>query len=1502
MLKKVLFCTVAFSTIGLSCALAGTSDTALFYRAANSGNVAQVRNLINRGFFLDAEDADGNTALCIAKQRGNARAYNVLLRAGASTSAPCLKEAGATTTAKSEGIWLGGGLSETTYSETATSASIQKGGAGWTAAHTAGLVGLLIGGGAVAALAMGGGGGSSSSGGTISDNDILSASIPSCLGGSWENRNGTYTCVCPEGKNLKNGVCVEDAEEYKTANINHTGITEITSEDDILTAELGASVSNSGTVYGTTSGFDLIGLKANGFSQQSYTGELAPETLLASKAASSAVNQGEITLTQADTAEGNLYGIQAKAGALAYNGSNGVITINVNNDNDAYGIFAENVSDGVTNDGTVNVNAYKKADRAYGMYAPERGIVNTGKINLLIENPTFNSNLSGTLAGMYGTNTRNRGSISLRREDGADLNDSNLNVYGMYAINGGLAENQKNGVISLNVTGTPFYSYGMYADKGTDHMTNDGRIEIYGEMKHAFEAGIGGTYAMRSTGGEGLLTNNGVITTSHVLLDENGKPVLDENGKEVVEYLSITGNAFLGLMRGFTGTLVNNAPLDVKVVNNATSDSIWTLEAIDLEKNGDGEGIKNTSEVNITVANGSETTVAEGSNVYAVYGGHETTADNSGRITITTEVDRLNATGLKSGIMMNERYASIYIHGYGLLSALYGMAGITSDDDAGNEGSITVIHSGSGSLQGSTGANYSTGVVNLIGNPDANGLVAMNALGIGGVINEGNMFINMKKGTFGQTVGMFFSEKQGSLSNTGNLSIKFDDRVDNENGIGTACGIYLPDSFAGNNITNSGILSIDALTTTAEGNPLSGEIIGILGASSQIKNEKNGVVDISANGDFGIIGIQNFSALYANEDLPKIYKIENEGTLKIKATNTVSKGGHIVASLKDGNYNIPFDIIGIMTNSFAINSGDILLDIGGSAKVAGMVAYDGGMAINTGMIEFRGNADNFTALYGVGTREFTKEQTDKKKDDEEHTIATITTATTTTQYSTVYNWGRIKINETMLTDADACSEIEGGAVIAAVEADKAQANQIVKTVTTTTTEEGTETKESFDYSDYVEPERISTTVTLNDGVNYVSEQGASFEAEGHLIAGSVIGGVSNVLGSNENTYVANGFGEGAIVGNGDDSLLSVTSDSFMFEAGFEKNAQNSNGLDIVMNMKSFDSMTDNRSLAEFLRSNYQKGNNIALFDALKSSKNAASFTSTLNNIIGKNVISKFNYEDLSAMRDLNFALNEEMFDTVNDKQITEKVGSVSAFSFKADEKSNSQYGLVSRYMTPKLRFGYGAAFTNLKTDDSNNNTRQDAMVQFFTPIGYETNGIQMVSSPRFGYARGHYTRQGLGGSYKGYLEKRIFGITNEARYPINLGFATLEPAVELNAIGYTQKGNEEEKAYSLNIQKRTIYSVESGVGMYAKKDIYNWKVKTGLMYYHEFANPYDIYVGMRGMDGNFKMTDDTVGRNRAVAVFDMTYDLDGVSVYSNLRQFIQNDNNTVVKAGLKLQF
>ena len=73
------------------------------------------------------------------------------------------------------------------------------------------------------------------------------------------------------------------------------------------------------------------------------------------------------------------------------------------------------------------------------------------------------------------------------------------------------------------------------------------------------------------------------------------------------------------------------------------------------------------------------------------------------------------------------------------------------------------------------------------------------------------------------------------------------------------------------------------------------------------------------------------------------------------------------------------------------------------------------------------------------------------------------------------------------------------------------------------------------------------------------------------------------------------------------------------------------------------------------------------------------------------------------------------------------------------------------------------------------------------------------------------------------------------------GFAELEPALMLNAIGYTEDGFEEDDSNTALISKKTHnHSVEAGAGLFLKKKIATSKYgklgfKIGGIYYRELS-------------------------------------------------------------------
>jgi outer membrane autotransporter protein len=200
------------------------------------------------------------------------------------------------------------------------------------------------------------------------------------------------------------------------------------------------------------------------------------------------------------------------------------------------------------------------------------------------------------------------------------------------------------------------------------------------------------------------------------------------------------------------------------------------------------------------------------------------------------------------------------------------------------------------------------------------------------------------------------------------------------------------------------------------------------------------------------------------------------------------------------------------------------------------------------------------------------------------------------------------------------------------------------------------------------------------------------------------------------------------------------------------------------------------------------------------------------------------------------------------------------------------------------------------------------MYQLVVPMGYKTHGFNLVTSPRLGYARGSYDRTGFEGkNYDGTIEKRVFGLMNEARYPMTFGDWSVEPSAEFNVIGYQQKGSEDAKEYSLNIKSQNTYSVEGGFGLYLNKVNELAKDKTlklnlGASVYHEFADPYQLEVGLTGMDGSFMLRDEERSDNRAVIRAGFDYTEEDYSIYGSFISYIDREVRTALKSGFKWKF
>lgn len=373
--------------------------------------------------------------------------------------------------------------------------------------------------------------------------------------------------------------------------------------------------------------------------------------------------------------------------------------------------------------------------------------------------------------------------------------------------------------------------------------------------------------------------------------------------------------------------------------------------------------------------------------------------------------------------------------------------------------------------------------------------------------------------------------------------------------------------------------------------------------------------------------------------------------------------------------------------------------------------------------------------------------------------------------------------------------------------------------------------------------------------------------------------------------------ENAIVSENTTGLL-LNSQSVLFNASLV-------GEDIVLNKKAFSDVVENKSIAEFLEHNYALENNEELFKNLKENTSKRALNDTIEDLMGDG-LKRFAFEDMTMFKELSLDMNNAMFkNTKTDFTLT---GNTQPISFEKNLGSRSRWSLSGKKVG-NMSYGVGVAFTDIRSQDGDkNNNRKDEMFQMMMPLGYEKYGLEMISTLRLGYAYGHYTRSGYRNrSYDGKMEKRIFGVTNEVRYPMSIGGWKVAPKAEFNAIGYKIKGHEEEKEFALNIDEQNVYSVEGGVGFNLSKERqfsenHYLKFDTGMMVYHEFANPYELRLSMQDMDGSWKIRDEKRRSERLMIKNALEYNFDPFSIYANLYSYIDSEYRTKADIGFKYAF
>ena len=1089
---------------------------------------------------------------------------------------------------------------------------------------------------------------------------------------------------------------------------------------------------------------------------------------------------------------------------------------------------------------------------AAGMQSVHGGVItnsSSGNINLSVS--AGNNRIaygmvavegSGTVSGLYdiAPTVNNAGNITLEISNG----------YGMASYTGGTLNNS--GTITLGKEDDTLYTnnIGMYgsSSKSTD-IINSGDINIYSNnstaMQNDFEGGT-------------TITNAGNITIYKSATDSH--PFAGKYSN-IINSGTINYQTTPQDLSGTTGTFPDNFSFDLKdaIINTDGENSLTpkTVASSTTVKIDNKAG----AHINMT---GSSYTAAIANNLAL---GH---VENNGIINIE---DRDDGSAIKN-------------------IGIYVSSSVANGNESVNNNEITV------------NTRYSAGMVS-----DASAESVL-------LTNTTNGKITLKKD---YSIGMY-SSNSSSVNNSGEITLK----GNNSYGIvvkGTGEAAHRQE------ITNNKII-LDGTDSTAI-YIANGSTAEILDAGKITINAVR-ATGIRYGNDVTLSAMPNFEITDSAKNTFTYFNI-GHGTLALSLPNQISNGQTFVLINDSGNLINNTNLItglegstlfkGIGTGTTSENRKTLILNKTGTT---GMYAENGHTATNNGTIDVSaaGSYGMYAASGGtvVNGNSITVSGANSYGmfADSGGTATNTGSITVSGEYSFgmyAAGGGTVTNNGTIILTSAAVGSY---GMYANAATPKSTNNTTITADAGTRLNEFVEDKQPPALGLSISPLSSPTLMAVNSGkiINnglIATNSALDFDTStdntssinigngGQFAAPSFSGNVvadSNItIGGFENEYVNQNSFIGA------DNGLNITSGSYLFDA--QKSLNQDGNTDVIMTKKDFADVVENSSLAEFLEENYADKNNESLFNELKSADNSAKFEQNLNNLFGQNLLSDLTFEDLNIVREINFDMNQNLFN--------QKKGSFALADGIETVKggklgSAGQYAL-SGYSDGKTAYSVGLSIaeTNNLKGKNHNQAKTNSNIMLSMPISHKTNGFELITSPKFGFNRGTYEREGLNNmTYDGTVERKTFALMNEARYPINTQSVKIIPSAEFNMIGYNLKAREDQKQYSLHIDSQNHYSVESGLGLNLEKEFMPYKdtklkLSGGMAIYKEFADPYDLKVGMNEMSGNYKLKDETHGDKRTVLRFGAGYNVkENLDISAMIRTNIDRTNRT--DAGVNLNY
>jgi hypothetical protein len=678
--------------------------------------------------------------------------------------------------------------------------------------------------------------------------------------------------------------------------------------------------------------------------------------------------------------------------------------------------------------------------------------------------------------------------------------------------------------------------------------------------------------------------------------------------------------------------------------------------------------------------------------------------------------------------------------------------------------------------------------------------IYIRALGTG--INKGKIENKGSNGAIVTIGGTFTNEETGVIENSGEYGVRVGDDINEDvkgiNSIAVNKGIIRNTREYGVYV-KTGKSNFNGNTTIL---------------SSTFINEESGIIE--NNGRYGVSVKGDVTQNIG--DLKLESHAINKGTIRNKGSYGMHTSGGIIINSSTGkientgNYRMYGE-----DYSTVINEGK--LAIAGNNQTA-IYVDDSSIAINKGEITVNGNSNK--AMEAKSGSTIINEKTGVIKLEGTNGIGLYATGTG----SKIENKGTIILSNN--------NEIKG--------------NQENETDAKGNTAIKLEAGATFVNSGEFKVEGDLDFSNMGDGKFEIS-QGGTIEADS--IKGNFYASGALTLGSYEDTYSTYRMLKTDKIDG------EVKSNSAMFTSKLTE--KNENGYyDIIMERKNFNDILNNNSIANALENSYVQRNSNSkkdrLFDALKLLPTEKTLNEATEMIYGNKIYPTIRQQSFDFIKLNNDKIKSNVLSQTNITGDIRYIGGID-YSIIDQDSSDSFTGYITKakgiylgvdkHLNDSYRVGGIINITDINTNFSNNDRREDRMYQGTLYGIYDKNNTNLTSTLFLGKLDGKLNRtisfSTINEKMKGDIDNNYFGLTNQLEHKFDLNYFYIKPKAEANLIVLYQNEINEKGEYGLNIQKESNRSFETGIGFDIGKDIkFNNGVKVslnqGIMYRYEFAD------------------------------------------------------------------